>query len=244
MSVREGVIVGEEVVTKVRIAPFPHELKADLPDTRSSTTWYTAWGKRALDVTIVLALLPLWAPIYLVVAAILLLSQGRPIHYTAARPGRHCAPFAFMKFRTMRLGAEQDLRRLLQEDPSLVAEFGVYHKLRKDPRCTRVGALLRRTCLDELPQLICVLKGDMSLVGPRPPWRPEEYETFYGSLGPFVLQHRPGLTGLWQVSRRTPAPYERKVWLDMVYATRCSPVLDLKILVRTLPTVLRGHGAF
>ena len=203
------------------------------------------FGKRALDITVVLLLSPLWLPLYAFAAACILILDGRPIHYSTTRTGRGCAPYRIYKLRTMRKDADAALARLLSTDVAAKSEYLLYNKLKNDPRISRVGRVLRRSSLDELPQLLNVLKGDMSLVGPRPPSTESDTYSYYGDLARYVFSDRPGLTGLWQVSRdRHTTPYERKIWQDLKYARRCSFLLDLKIIARTIPTVLSGRGAF
>ena len=130
---------------------------------------------------------------------------------------------------------------LLECDPELHTAYNREVKLRSDPRVTRIGRWLRRWSLDELPQLFNVLRGDMSLVGPRPKLFGEEAR--YGALFPTVLAVPPGMTGLWQVSGRNNLSYDERIALDVDYVRRCSLWLDLKILVQTLPVVVRGVGA-
>ncbi|MDI3280997.1 MAG: sugar transferase, partial [Bacillota bacterium] len=147
-----------------------------------------------------------------------------------------------LKFRTMIQDAEKVLRELLTQNPELAAEYRRDFKLRQDPRITRVGRFLRRTSLDELPQLINVLRGEMSLVGPRP-IVPEEIEK-YGFWGRFLLRVPPGVTGFWQVSGRSDVDYEERIKLDMYYINNWSLGLDLAILLRTIPAVLQRKGAY
>jgi lipopolysaccharide/colanic/teichoic acid biosynthesis glycosyltransferase len=205
---------------------------------------YPDFGKRLFDLSLVVLFSPLWLSLYLLSALVVLIFQGRPIHHFAERPGRNGSSFRIIKFRTMRSDAEQELERLLAENEELAEEYERYAKLRHDPRVTRVGAVLRRLSLDELPQLWNVVAGTMSLVGPRPPAARQELEHFYGVLAPKAFSLRPGLTGPWQVAREWPFPYERRVWLDLNYAFRCSLGGDLKILVKTIPALFRGHGSF
>jgi exopolysaccharide production protein ExoY len=214
------------------------------PTRRPFVGVYPDFGKRLLDVGLVLLFSPLWLPVYALIVLALLIFQGPPIHYRAERPGRNGASFRMLKFRTMRLDADGELDRLLAENEELAEEYARYAKLRFDPRVTRVGALLRRLSLDELPQLWNVISGGMSLVGPRPPASRQEMEYFYGNLAPGAFRLRPGLTGPWQVTREWPFPYERRVWLDLIYAAHCSFGSDVKILLKTVPTVFRGHGFF
>jgi len=163
-------------------------------------------------------------------------SRG-PVLFASERCGRGGRRIRIWKFRTMVNGAAG----LLETDPELRAAYDREVKLRADPRVTRLGQWLRRWSMDELPQLFNVLKGDMSLVGPRPKLFGEE--TRYGAHFPVVLAVPPGMTGLWQVSGRNNLTYEERVALDVDYVRRCSLALDLKILMQTIPVVLRGVGA-
>jgi lipopolysaccharide/colanic/teichoic acid biosynthesis glycosyltransferase len=203
-------------------------------------------GKRAFDVVVAFLLLLMLLPILLIVGVLVATtSRGGPL-YRQVRIGRLGEPFAMYKFRTMRVGVSDELHRayvhrlLTEEEPPVGGPRGLY-KLEDDPRTTRVGRLLRRTSLDELPQLWNVLIGDMSLVGPRPalPWEAEL----------FTLTHRarfsvaPGLTGLWQVSGRSRIPMRDGLDLDVEYTRRQSFRLDLLILIKTVPAVFAAIGA-
>jgi exopolysaccharide biosynthesis polyprenyl glycosylphosphotransferase len=194
--------------------------------------------KRALDVTLAsLLLLAFSIPMAILALAIRLDSPG-PIIYRQRRVGRGGAGFEMYKFRSMRPGADRELADLL---PFNEAD-GPLFKKKNDPRVTRVGRLLRRTSLDEVPQLWNVLKGDMSLVGPRPPIPSEvaQYEPWHHKR----LEVSPGLTGLWQVSGRSELSFDEMVWLDIIYIETWSLGLDVRILLRTLPAVLAASGAF
>jgi lipopolysaccharide/colanic/teichoic acid biosynthesis glycosyltransferase len=206
-------------------------------------SFYHSAGKRLFDVTLVVAAAPVWLLVYIVVALLILLFDGRPIYHRAARVGWRGRDIEVLKFRTMRPDAGQALTSLLASDPELEREFMLTYKLHDDPRVTALGRWLRRLSLDELPQLVNVLKGDMSLVGPRPVVRPE-LEEYYGELGARVLSVRPGLTGLWQVSGRSLLSYEDRVALDLEYVAKRNLVMDLRVLLCTIPSVCRGHGAF
>ncbi len=138
--------------------------------------------------------------------------------------------------------AEQALKELLQRDPAARAEWLSNHKLRDDPRVTRLGRFLRKTSLDELPQLWNVLRGEMSLVGPRPIVKDEMIR--YGRYLPSYLAIKPGITGLWQVTGRNDTDYRRRVVMDTYYVRKQNLLLDLRILVKTVNVVLRGHGAY
>ncbi|NUQ39196.1 MAG: sugar transferase [Caldilineales bacterium] len=194
--------------------------------------------KRGLDLLIILPALLLLLPIMLLLALIIRLDSPGPILFVQERIGRNGRPFAAFKFRTMVADAE-DLRPHLQE---LNEADGPLFKIKNDPRRTRVGSRLRRFSLDELPQIFNVLRGEMSLVGPRPAL-PEEvaaYEPWHRKR----LEVLPGLTGLWQISGRSDLSFAEMVLLDVYYVENWSPWLDLSILLRTIPKVLIGEGAY
>ena len=155
--------------------------------------------------------------------------------------GRGGRCFGVLKFRSMFVDAEEKLHDILREDPIRREEYELFHKLRNDPRITRIGGILRRSSLDELPQLLNVLKGDLSLVGPRA-YMPRELPKMVG-LERTVWQNRPGLTGLWQVSGRNELQFRERVYLDVHYTQSCSFWLDIYILIKTIPVVLTGNGA-
>jgi exopolysaccharide biosynthesis polyprenyl glycosylphosphotransferase len=194
--------------------------------------------KRVVDLTISTTGLILLAPLLLAIAAAVRISSRGPAIYRCLRPGIGGRPFYCFKFRTMREHAEQ-----LQADlEALNEKSGALFKIREDPRLTRVGRLLRRFSLDELPQLVNVIRGEMSLVGPRPlPMRDFERLEDWHKKRYLVL---PGLTGLWQVSGRSELDFDDLVRLDFLYLERWSILLDLSILLKTLPVVLRRRGAF
>jgi undecaprenyl-phosphate galactose phosphotransferase len=205
--------------------------------------FYLTYGKYMLDLLVVMLLAPLWMIVYLLIAFIVLVVDGRPVFYKSARIGRGGAEIGVLKFRTMRPDSESKLAGMLAADPQLMEEFRDNVKLRLDPRVTSLGRWLRRLSLDELPQMINVLKGEMSLVGPRPVLQ-SELDELYGEKAPIILEHRPGMTGLWQVSGRSLLSYDRRIELDVDYSTNCCLRTDLAILARTLPSVLKGDGAF
>ncbi len=199
-------------------------------------------AKRVLDITLAATVLVVSAPVLLVVAVLIRLTSRGPVLFRQTRVGRTGAPFLMLKFRTMRHGcddqAHRDYVRLLLADQAQ-AHDGLY-KLVDDPRVTRVGAVLRRLSLDEVPQLLNVLKGDMSLVGPRPALD-FEADLFPDWAAPRYLV-APGVTGLWQVSGRNRLTMLQGLELDVEYVERRSFVVDLLILARTVPAVL-GRGA-
>jgi len=198
--------------------------------------------KRAIDILVSIAAIILLLPVWLLIAfAIKIESKGPVIHKTK-RLGKNGTFFIKYKFRTMVPNAEEVLQRLLKSNPKLREEYEANYKIRNDPRVTRVGKFLRKTSLDELPQLFNILKGEMSLVGPRD-IIPPELEQHYGHCKEKFLSVKPGLTGLWQVSGRSKLPYEKRVELDMYYIDHRSLWLDLKILLKTIPAVIKGEGA-
>ncbi len=198
--------------------------------------------KRAMDVVLGLMLLMLSAPLFLLIGLAILIESGAPVFFRQERVGRGNRRFRIFKFRTMVRNADEVLEQHLANDPDAWLEWETTHKLRRDPRVTRVGRLLRRTSLDELPQLWNVLRGEMSLAGPRPITDAEIRR--YGAAFPFYTLTRPGLTGLWQVSGRNDTTYRRRVELDVQYVRRWSPWLDLQLLLRTVRVVLIGKGAY
>jgi Undecaprenyl-phosphate galactose phosphotransferase WbaP len=196
--------------------------------------------KRGLDIVGALTLVLLLSPLLLVVGLTLARDRG-PIIYRHSRTGRHGRTFGCLKFRTMVPNAEQVLSELLDNDPDLQREWMRNQKLRNDPRVTAVGRFLRRSSLDELPQLWNVLKGEMSLVGPRPVVR-EEWQ-HYGRHLDTYLAAKPGVTGLWQITGRSDSCYRRRVALDCYYVRKRSLLMDVSILLRTVKVVFQGRGA-
>jgi exopolysaccharide production protein ExoY len=197
--------------------------------------------KRTVDVLGALVLAATFAPLIITVV-LLLWRQGGPIIYKHRRVGRGGAMFECLKFRTMVPNADQILRDLLEKQPELKREWVRDHKLRDDPRITRIGLFLRRTSLDELPQLWNVIRGEMSLVGPRPIIREELLR--YGRNVRDYLAAKPGVTGLWQVMGRNNTDYRRRVVLDTYYVRNQNLLLDLYILLKTTLVVLGRTGAY
>ena len=200
--------------------------------------------KRGGDIVFSLAVLGLGAPVLLLLAALVKLSSPGPVFYVQRRVGRDYSRFGCIKFRTMRADADAVLARVLDEDPGLRSEFERDFKLRRDPRITWVGQFLRRSSLDELPQFLNVLRGEMSVVGPRP--IVDRELTRYGDYMDEVAAVRPGLTGLWQVSGRNNLSYKKRVKLDLAYARGRSFSLDLAIILRTFGVLLlpMDRGAY
>ena len=197
--------------------------------------------KRILDVLGVIVLAIVFSPLILAIA-VLMHREGGSIIYKHRRIGRDGRAFECLKFRTMVPNAEQVLREVLERDPAMKAEWVRDHKLRCDPRVTRLGRFLRRTSLDELPQLWNVMRGEMSLVGPRPVVREELLR--YGRNVRTYLSAKPGITGLWQVKGRNDTDYRRRVVLDTYYVRNQNLMLDLYILFKTTRVVLGGSGAY
>ncbi|MCU1595715.1 MAG: exopolysaccharide biosynthesis polyprenyl glycosylphosphotransferase [Frankiales bacterium] len=195
-------------------------------------------AKRGLDLLIGLPLLLMTLPLLLGVALAVACSGRGGVLFRQTRIGRGGRPFTMLKFRTMRPGAAS----LRDELAALDEGNGVLFKIKRDPRVTAIGRILRRFSLDELPQLINVVRGEMSLVGPRPAL-PEEV-LLYSPLERCRLAARPGLTGLWQVSGRSDLSWEQSVGLDLHYVRHASAPLDLTILCRTFSAVVFGRGAY
>ncbi|MFL6227917.1 MAG: sugar transferase [Pyrinomonadaceae bacterium] len=205
--------------------------------------------KRSFDVMVSLTALVVLSPLWLVIALLIKLDSKGAVFYRQERVGMDGRVFLFLKFRTMRAdsddAAHRDYQRKLiagRPDTNLGDDARPVYKLRDDPRVTRTGRVLRRLSLDELPQLLNVLRGEMSLVGPRPPipYEVEAYELWHRKR----LDMKPGLTGLWQVSGRNRLSFDEMVRLDLFYIENWSPLLDLKIILRTLPVMLRGDDAY
>jgi lipopolysaccharide/colanic/teichoic acid biosynthesis glycosyltransferase len=206
--------------------------------------------KRTMDVVGSVLALIMTAPLFLVIAAAIKATSKGPVFFRQRRLGQHGTPFVFLKFRSMHSGNDAKIhkeyvKKLIagkaERNPSNGNGNGVF-KLTKDPRITRVGAFLRRTSLDELPQFINVLTGEMSLVGPRPPvpYEVEAYDLWHRRR---LLEAKPGITGLWQVSGRSRVTFDEMVRLDLQYAKAWSPWMDVKILLRTPGAVVLGEGA-
>jgi Undecaprenyl-phosphate galactose phosphotransferase WbaP len=198
--------------------------------------------KRVLDLSIVVTGGILILPFLLLIALIIKLSSPGPVLYGHKRLGQNGKHFIVYKFRSMVIDSQERLQKLLEQDPEIKKEWEKNHKLQNDPRITGVGKFLRRTSIDEFPQLINILKGEMSLVGPRPIVDDEVNK--YGEDFNWIFSAKPGLTGLWQVSGRSETDYPARVSYDAYYLRSWSVWLDLWILFVTLGAVLRGRGAY
>lgn len=197
--------------------------------------------KRMLDVALVLLSLPLFGILILGLIILIKLTDRGPLLYGHRRVGFGGTEFKCWKFRTMVLDGDEILARHLEANPADRILWETERKLTNDPRVTRVGAVLRKLSLDELPQLLNVLCGEMSIVGPRPVVR-DELDN-YAATAPLYLITRPGLTGLWQVSGRSDTTYAERVRLDRQYVQGWSMLLDIKIILRTVPALLSSRGA-
>jgi lipopolysaccharide/colanic/teichoic acid biosynthesis glycosyltransferase len=198
--------------------------------------------KRYFDLIFSIFVLVLTSPIFLIVSFLIKITSKGPVFYKQKRLGKDGKIIEVYKFRTMVKDADRILEEMLNKNPDLKVEFDKYFKLKNDPRVTTIGKLLRKTSLDELPQFINVIRGEMSVVGPRPVIQ-EELE-YYGKYKEKLLSVNPGITGLWQVSGRADLPYSERVKLDMKYIDNKSFGLDLQILLKTFRVIFTGHGAY
>jgi len=240
---------------------FPEDWDHDQPQRPSNPTLYPDLStrddarkgfrttKRMMDILGSVLALVFLAPIFLIVACAIKASSEGPVFFRQRRIGQHGQPFVFLKFRSMFVNNDAAAHRdyvqqlIAGKANQQVGENGqAVYKLTKDPRITRIGGFLRKTSLDELPQFINVLRGEMSLVGPRPPvpYEVEAYDIWHRRR---LLEAKPGITGLWQVSGRSRVTFDDMVRLDLRYARTWSPWMDIKILVRTPGAVVLGEGA-
>jgi len=229
-----------------RVRPFQGPVQLQLHRKSPGVERLERAAKRAMDVLLASGMLLVFAPAMLVIAILIRLTSPGPVLFRQVRVGYWQSPFVMLKFRTMHQGIDDTIHRsyvtamLAGEAAPADAERGIY-KLTRDPRVTRIGSFLRKTSLDELPQLINVLRGEMSLVGPRPvlPWEGKLFEPW--DRVRFAV--RPGITGLWQVTGRSSLTMQQALDLDVEYALRRTMMLDLIILLRTIPSVLFSRGA-
>jgi Undecaprenyl-phosphate galactose phosphotransferase WbaP len=200
------------------------------------------WIARVFDLSLILFAAPYIVLAFLIITILIKLDSPGPVFYRQLRIGRFGNRFLIYKFRTMVQNADQVLQNYLDNSPELKAQWLANHKLKQDPRVTRLGATLRKLSLDELPQIWNIIIGDMSLIGPRPIVDAEIEK--YGKCFDLYIKVRPGLTGLWQVSGRNDTSYEHRVELDEYYVRNRSLKLDLQILWKTVFVVLRRYGAY
>ena len=216
-------------------APVRSPVRRTYPHRKSSAF------KRVLDIVGSVAIGLAFSPLIMIIAVRMGVEDG-PILFRHRRVGQDGKIFECLKFRTMVPNAEQILRELLDKDPVARAEWLRDHKLRHDPRVTRLGRFLRKTSLDELPQLWNVMRGEMSLVGPRPIVKEEMLR--YGRYLRTYLAAKPGITGLWQVMGRNDTDYRRRIVMDTYYVRKQTLLMDIQILLKTVKVVLWGHGAY
>ncbi len=218
------------------------EIKPLLGDIKKQNIAYR-FVKRLVDIIGGLVGIVILIPMSLIIWMVEVLKKENdgPLFYKQVRVGKNGKSFKVYKYRSMCVNADEKLKEYLKENDKARKEFKKYHKLKCDPRITKVGKVLRATSLDEFPQLINVLKGDMSLVGPRPV-TDEEVEA-YGNLKQKFLSVKPGLTGYWQVNGRSNTEYDDRVKMELYYVDNASLILDLKILLKTLIVVIKKEGA-
>lgn len=210
--------------------------------THNLTFRFNLFLKRLLDVLIILVLSPILIPVFLILGVLVKLTSKGPVFYGHKRAGKNGKEFKCWKFRTMGIDSQEQLEKILATDPVRRAEWEKDRKFTDDPRVTKFGKILRKTSLDELPQLVNILTGEMSIVGPRPVTFGELDK--YGESKDFVLSVTPGLTGMWQVSGRSDTGYEERITFDTYYIQNWSIWLDIWILIKTVWVVLAGKGAY
>lgn len=218
----------------------------NLTDKKRSHILYPFF-KRCFDILFSSCFIILFLPFYLLIILLIKLDSKGPVFYVGQRLGRGGTIIKTIKFRTMYVDAEQRLKELLTFNSKIREEWKLFQKLHKDPRCTWVGKFLRKTSLDELPQFFNVLKGDLSVVGPRPHYVCELQEKEDSPLKKYahlILSVKPGITGIWQISGRNKLSYKDRVVLDSLYMKKQSFFYDLIIIVKTIPVILSSKGAF
>jgi exopolysaccharide production protein ExoY len=198
--------------------------------------------KRAMDLMLTIPVVIFGSPLLVLIYGLLKIFDPGPALFTQLRVGKDGRTFTVYKFRTMRTDAQARLDQLLASDPEAAAEWTKFQKLRNDPRITVLGRLLRKSSLDELPQLLNIVRGEMSVIGPRPVTSAEVHR--YGAEYDFYIAVRPGVLGLWQVSGRNKLTYSERIKLDVKYVKDWSIWMDFTILVRAIPVVLFGRGAY
>jgi undecaprenyl-phosphate galactose phosphotransferase len=235
-EVKQIPVIGTEIRYFFQEDIFALELKNNLANPLNY------FLKRAIDYLITLILLPLIMPLFIFIALLVKITSKGPIIFSHERVGKGGKIFKCYKFRTMYIDAEEKLKQILETNPEVKVEWETKYKLTNDPRVTPIGKFLRKTSLDELPQIFNVLKGEMSLIGPRPVTK-EELDKYYKEKAELYCLIPPGITGLWQVSGRSNLTYEERVNLDCWYIRNWSLWLDLVILLKTVKVVLKGEGA-
>ena len=198
--------------------------------------------KRAMDLVMAFTVLAFLSPVLVGVYALLKIFDPGPALFSQLRVGRDGRTFTVYKFRTMRIDAQERLDHLLATDPKAAAEWAEFQKLKRDPRVTMLGRILRKSSLDELPQLLNIVRGEMSVIGPRPVTSGEIHR--YGADYPYYTAVRPGVLGLWQVKGRNKLTYPERIAYDVQYVKTWSIWQDIKILFMAVPVVLLGLGAY
>jgi exopolysaccharide production protein ExoY len=198
--------------------------------------------KRVFDVVFSSIFILITLPLFIAAAISIKLCDGGPIFFSHRRVGFSARPFDCLKFRTMAVDADAKLAQCLATNRNLAAEWAATRKLKKDPRLIAVGEILRKTSVDELPQLFNILRGEMSLVGPRPVVADEL--SYYGGDAKLYLSVKPGLTGAWQISGRSDTSYETRVKLDKDYCVNWSMLADILIIIKTVPVVIFCRGSY
>lgn len=202
-----------------------------------------AFFKRCFDIVFSLCVLIFGFPIFLLIALLIKLSSKGPIFYKSIRVGYGSKTISCLKFRTMHTDADQRLEKILEKDPLLKKEWDLYQKLKRDPRIYPIGGFLRKTSMDELPQFFNALKGDLSIVGPRPFYK-DQVELYLGNKAAKFLSVKPGITGIWQVSGRNLLTFHERLVLEEAYIDRKSFLMDIKIILKTIPEVFFPKGAY
>ncbi len=223
----------DEIYKKIETSEIAKDRKNDQ---------YSLKFKRALDLTLALGTIVVLLPMFLLLGLILVIFQGRPLFIKHKRVGQSGLPFECLKFRTMVTNGDEILKDHLAKSPQAREEWEATRKLKSDPRVTTIGRVLRKSSVDELPQLINVIRGDMSVVGPRPIVQDEV--RYYGDDFTYYTKLKPGLTGLWQVSGRNDVSYRSRVQMDVSYAQQYSLARDVVIIAKTIPAVLRSRGCY
>lgn len=199
--------------------------------------------KRAFDIAFSVFALLFFFPLFLGLAIIIRLTSKGPAIYAHERIGRGGKTFRCFKFRSMYADSDERLKELLKNNPEMKEEWDRSHKLKNDPRITPIGKFIRKTSLDEFPQFLNVLKGDLSVVGPRPVVR-AEVNKHLKEKAPKILSVRPGLTGIWQVSGRSNTTYAERIMMDEAYIDSHNLWLDIKLIAKTVPAMLSKRGAY
>lgn len=219
----------------------PHDMIAPSVAVPVASAPVGGLAKRVLDILLVVLSVPLLLPLVIGLAVMLKLTDPGPLLYGHRRVGFQGREFRCWKFRTMLVNGDEVLAQHFRDNPADEATWKLKRKLVNDPRVTPLGAVLRKLSLDELPQLLNVLSGEMSLVGPRPVVDAEL--SYYGVSGKYYLSSRPGLTGLWQISGRSDTTYAERVRMDRFYVSSWSLLRDLWIIVMTVPAIVMSRGA-